>query len=137
MVVDAPAEVLAQGFFDGVGDFAEVGGDVMFVAVLTDVGQQLLEIGNLHDAVPAKRGQLVIGEPPLASVGNHAAVAVVGRDAAVGERAGFDSADDCAVGVLFANGAGDNFLVVHLLAAETSLGRFEQWNTTPLFGSVP
>ena len=49
-----PSEVVAGGLEDRAGDGREVGGDVMLEAVLADIAQQPLHVGNLHHAGPAE-----------------------------------------------------------------------------------
>ena len=51
-----------------VGDLGEVDGDVVFESGLTDVGKELLEVGDVEDAVAAEGLERAVGELALAEV---------------------------------------------------------------------
>ena len=53
---------------DRSGDLGEVGGDVVFEAVLADVAQQALHVGDFDDAGSAEGVERVVGEGALADV---------------------------------------------------------------------
>jgi len=59
---------------------------------------------------------------------------IVGRDATVGERPGRHAADDRPEGVLLADGAGDDLLVVHPLVGEEALRQVRTVEHDPLVG---
>ena len=66
--VHRPAEVFAGGLVDGGGGGGEVGGDVVLEAVLADVAQQLLHVGDLDHAGAAEGVERIVGEGALADV---------------------------------------------------------------------
>src|ERR1051326_704258 len=115
MMVHLPTQISRQGVFDGVRHRSLGGGDVMLEAVAADELEKLLEFGDLDHAVAAKGIELVFGEATLAYVTLDFAANIIGRNAAVRERPGTDAANNCAVGVLLADSAGDDFLVIHAL----------------------
>ena len=54
MIVHVPAQVFRQGLVDSISHQRQIDGDMVLLAVLADVAEQLLEVGNLHHAVAAK-----------------------------------------------------------------------------------
>ncbi len=113
MVIDVPAHVLAHGFLDRIGALRQVDGRVVLEAVLADVRQQRLEVGDVRDADAAEGVQRVVRHIALPDVCRDQPVEVVGRDAAIGEGIILDAPDDGAVGVVLAHRAGDNGLIIH------------------------
>ena len=53
---------------DGGGGGGEAGGDVVLEAVLADVAEELLHVGDLDDAGSAEGVERVVGEGALADV---------------------------------------------------------------------
>ena len=123
MAINVPAEVIGKGILDGACDQAAVGGHMMFKAVLADVAQEFLQILDLKDTVSAEGLQLVVRETAFADIGFDLTQLVIGGDAREGEGAGSDLSAKGAVGVVLANSAGDNVLVLHLCTGEEGLGQ--------------
>src|SRR5437879_9910418 len=109
MPMRLPAQISGQGVFDGVRHRGLGGGDVMLVTVPADELEQFLKFRNLNHAVSAKCVQLVLGKTAFAQVGANAAIDIIRRNAAISKRSGTDAPDDGAVGVLLADGPGDDF----------------------------
>ena len=132
-----PAEVVGGGFIDGAGDCGEVGSNVMLEAVLADVAEELLHVGDFDDTCAAEGVERVVGEGAFAYVAGDLAGEVVGREAGEAHRAGLNRAVEGAVRVLLAHGARDDELVVHLHAfAEEVLGQVGAVETDSLVGVV-
>ena len=55
MPITFPAQIRRECVVDGAGDWAVVGGDVVFEAVVADVVEERLEGGHFGDAEPAER----------------------------------------------------------------------------------
>ena len=135
--VHLPAEVLAGGLVDGGGGVGEVGGDVVLEAVFADVAEEVLHVGDLDDAGAAEGVEGIVGEGALADVAADLAGEVVGGEAGEAHGAGFDGAVERAVGVLLADGAGDDLLEVHLYAfVEEVLGEVGAVEADGLVGVV-
>src|SRR5271168_860861 len=111
--VNVPAEIAGGGFVDGRGYRGEICGDVMFEAVFADVAEQFLEVRDFYYAGAAERFEGIVGEGALAYVAGNFSGAVVGGEARETHGTAFDAADAGAEGVVFADGAGDDFLKVH------------------------
>ena len=88
MPVGGPVEVAGGGLVDGGGGGGEAGGDVVLEAVLADVAQQRLHVGDVDDACAAEGVERVVGEGPLADVALDGAREVVGGEAGEGHGAG-------------------------------------------------
>jgi len=54
VMVNRPTEILAQGFLYRIADFGLVDRYMVFKAVITDIGQQILHTRNLHNAIAAE-----------------------------------------------------------------------------------
>src|SRR5437016_5891270 len=121
MVIYSPAEVGGQGVVDGFGDGHLGSSDVVFEAVLADIAQEFLELRNLDHAVAAKGIERIGGKLPLPDITGDATAKIIGRNAAISERPRADAADDRAIGVFFANCAGNDFLIIHLLLNKEGL----------------
>ena len=113
MAIDFPAHVCAEGLGNCVGFLAQIHGYMMFKAHLADVLHEVLEIRYLHHAVAAERFELVVCEFALACIGTDNAGDIVRGCSAEGCLVGGYLADDGAIGVFLADGAGDNLLIVH------------------------
>jgi hypothetical protein len=61
MFIHFPSHILPQGFAHGSGDLGEINGYVVFEAVLADEVQEILEIGNLHHAIPSEGFEGIVG----------------------------------------------------------------------------
>jgi len=68
MPVHGPVEVFGGGFVDRGGGGGEAGGDVVLEAVLADVAEELLHVGDLDHAGAAEGVERVVGEGALADV---------------------------------------------------------------------
>src|SRR6185312_8725271 len=123
VVVHFPAEVADGGFVHRVCGLGEVGGDMMLESSFADVAQKLLHFGNADDAGSAEGFERVLGKLAFPDVAANFSGELVGGEAAVGHGSGFDATDDGAVGVLFADGAGDDLLVVHDYVGEEVPGQ--------------
>src|SRR3989304_2260427 len=88
VLVNVPAQIIAQRFFHRGGCLGGVDRPVMFETVLANVTEQPLEFWNLHNAVSAKRLQWIVYQPALSYVSRDTARKVVGRDPQVSERFG-------------------------------------------------
>lgn len=86
--VGGPVEVLGGGLVDGGGGGGEAGGDVVLEAVLADVAEELLHVGDLDDARAAEGVERVVGECSLADVALDLAGEVVGGEAGEAHGAG-------------------------------------------------
>src|SRR5437016_14677012 len=142
MMIGFPSEIFRERFLDSGGDMRGVDGDMMLVTVLANIGEQLLKIGNAANAVAAKRREWVIRQIAFADVSAYFARGVVGADAEVGERGGFDPANHGAVGVFLADRASNDFLKIHHRFArpfvdENVFGEIAAMEDTPLSGSSP
>src|ERR1035437_8690499 len=111
-----PVEVLTGCFVDRRRGGREVRRDVVLEAVFADVAKQRLHVRDLHHAGPAEGVQRVVGERALADVAANYAGEIVSREARKAHGAGLHRAVERAVGVLLANGARDDELIVHLHA---------------------
>src|SRR5580765_8494102 len=96
---------------------------MMLVTVFADELKEFLEVWQFNHTVTAKRVEFFVGESAFSKVGGHFAAQVISGDAAVREWPGRNTTDDCPVRVFFANGARDDFLVIHFLLAEKGLGQ--------------
>ena len=134
MAINVPAEVVGKGILDGGGDQAAVGGHMVFKAVLADIAQEFLQVLYFKDTVSAEGLQLVVRETAFADIGFDLTQLVVGGDAREGEGTRRDLPAKGAVGVVLANGAGDDVLVLHLCAAEEGLGQVGAMEQDALVG---
>src|SRR4051812_7630857 len=91
---------------------------MMLVAAAADELQQLLKARDFDDSIAAKSIEAIFSEAALAQVAADFSVQIVGRNAAVSKWAGANRANDRSVGVLLADRAGNDFLVIHLLFGE-------------------
>jgi hypothetical protein len=112
--VDVPGEVVTEGLGDCVGLLAEVDGDVVLEAHSADVLHQVLEVLDFHYGEAAESVELVVSELALADVGGDNTGVIVGGGSAEGSLVRGYPADDGPVGVVFADCAGDDLLIVHL-----------------------
>src|ERR1700692_4970483 len=78
MPVHLPSEVLGGSFVNRRGGRREVGGNMVFKAVLADITQQLLHLRNLNHSCPAERMQRVVGKCTLAYIAGDLSGEVVG-----------------------------------------------------------
>src|SRR5215469_3939785 len=85
----------------------------MLETVFANVVQKFLETWDLHDTRAAERFEWVVGETAAAGVSTNRAGRVVRGETRETHRAGFDTADAGAEGVLFANRARDDLLEIH------------------------
>src|SRR5215471_201887 len=108
MMIHLPTEIRSERIFNRARNGRFGGSHMMFVSVAANELQQFLKLRHLDDSITAERVELVIGELAFADVGDHFAGEVVGGNAAIGEWAGADAADDRAVGVLFVDGTNDD-----------------------------
>ena len=74
------AEVAAEGLAYRGADERLRHGDVVLEAIAQDELEQVLQVGDLGDAVPARGVQLVVRQLPFAGIGADAALVVIGRD---------------------------------------------------------
>src|SRR5271167_169668 len=111
--MDVPAEVAGGGFVDGGGYRGEICGDVVLEAVFADVAEEFLEMGDFYYAGAAEGFEGIVGEGAFAYVAGDFSGAIVGGEARETHGAAFDAADAGTEGVVFADGAGDDFLKVH------------------------
>src|SRR5262249_55314925 len=121
MLIHVPLHIRLERIADGVRHGRPRRRDMVLESALADHPKQRLKLRNLDDPVAAERLEHIVGEAPLADVRRNRALEIVGRYAAVAERAGRHAADDRAEGVLFADGAGDDLLIVHPLLDEEAL----------------
>ena len=91
---------------------------------------------NLHHAGAAERRQRIVGELALADVAIDGAFQIVGGEAREAHRAGLHQAFAGAVGVLAADGAGDDLLEIHLDALEEVLRQVAAVEADGLVGIV-
>src|SRR3569623_1342283 len=95
----------------------------MLEAIRADVMEQKLKIPDFDHARAAKGLQRILREAALADVAANPAGDVVRREASEAHVTGADFPDDRAIGVLAADGPGDDRLIVHLRIVEEGAGQ--------------
>src|SRR5271157_4404039 len=90
VVIHFPPLVIRQRFGDGGPVAAPIDCDVVLVAVLADVFQQVLQPRDFDHAVAAEALRPVVGDVAFAVISPHASVQIVGGGAAVCERAALE-----------------------------------------------
>src|SRR5579864_502851 len=113
-----PPEVSSGGFMNCSGHAGKVRRNVMFEAVFANVVQQLLHFRNLHNPSPSEGIEWDIGEAAFANVAAHSSRGVISRKPRKAHSLRLDQANDCAVGVLLPDRAGNDFLKIHFEGAK-------------------
>ena len=109
---------------------------VVLEAVLADVVQKLLEIGNLHDSDASEGIQRVVRERAFFHGPADCACGIVRRETREAHGTWLDSSDDCSEGVFLAYCARDDFLEVHADILEEVLGKIAAVEADGLVGIV-
>ena len=95
MGVNIPSLVIAQGFSDSLRVAAAIDGHVMFITVLADILQKILQAGHFQHAVSTKAGWPVVRGLAFPNVSPDAAFQVVCRYAAEGDGPRAERAFNC------------------------------------------
>src|SRR5277367_2141960 len=114
MPVGIPPKVAGRSFVNYSAHGGKISGDVVFESVFANVTKELLHPRNLDNSRAAKRFQRIVREVTGADVAADSAGAVVGGKARVTHRAGLNAAHASPESIVLSDGAGNDFLEVHL-----------------------
>src|ERR1700738_451164 len=118
MPVRFPSEISNGGFIEHAVNRREIRGHMVLESIFTDVAQKSLHSRNFYYSRAPKRFQRIIRKLACAYVATNSSGAVVRGKARVTHRPGLNASHAGSEGIVLADGACDDLLIVHLAVPE-------------------